>query len=78
MQRLFDRPKVTYVALVVMIVGFFALSSVGNTGDKDTNVTWIGNIGWALFLVSILLTIVYTVTLAVRAVMRRRRDGATV
>ena len=76
MQRLFDRPKAVYVVLVVMIVGFFALSAVGNTGDKDTNVTWIGNIGWAMFMLSILLTIVYTVALAVRAVLRRR-NGAT-
>jgi hypothetical protein len=76
MQRLFERPKVVYVVLVVMIVGFFALSAVGNTGDKDTNVTWIGNVGWAMFGVSLLLTIVYTVALGVRAIMRRR-NGAT-
>jgi len=72
MRKIFDRPKVTYVVLAVAIVGFFALSAVGNTGDHDTNVTWIGNIGWAMFLLSILATIVYTVALLIRAVMRRR------
>jgi hypothetical protein len=73
MQKLFGRPKVTYVVLVVAIVGFFALSAVGNSGDKNTNVTWIGNIGWAMFLISILATVAYTVALLVRTVRNRRR-----
>ena len=72
MSKIFDRPKITYVVLVVAIVGFFALSAVGNTGDHDTNVTWIGNIGWAMFLLTILATILYTVALAIRAVRHRR------
>ena len=80
MQRLFARPKVVYVGLVVAIVAFFALSAVGNTGtdaqNKASGVTWIGNIGWAMFLISILATILYSVALAVRGIARRRR-GAT-
>ena len=32
MRKIFDRPKVTYVVLVVAIVGLFALSGVGNSG----------------------------------------------
>jgi hypothetical protein len=80
MQRLFERPKVVYVGLVVAIVGFFALSSVGNSGtdaqNKASSVGWIGDIGWPLFLISILATILYTVALVVRTVVRRRR-GAT-
>jgi hypothetical protein len=72
MSRIFDRPKVTYVVLVVAIVGFFALSAVGNTGEHDTNVTWIGNIGWFMFLLTVLATIVYSVALLVRTVRRRR------
>jgi succinate dehydrogenase hydrophobic anchor subunit len=71
MRKVFERPRITYVVLVVAIVGFFALSAVGNTGDHNTNVTWIGNIGWAMFLLSILVTILYTVALAIRAVRRR-------
>lgn len=81
MQRLFERPKVVYVGLVVAIVAFFALSAVGNTGtdaqNKASGVTWIGDIGWAMFLVSILATILYTVALVVRALIRRRRRGVT-
>src|SRR5438270_7989420 len=76
MQRVFDRPKVVYVALVVAIVAFFALSAVGNSGtdaqNKASGVTWIGNIGWAMFLISILATILYTVALVVRTLVRRR------
>jgi uncharacterized membrane protein len=72
MKRIFDNPKVTYVVLVVAIVGFFALSAVGNTGDKNTNVTWIGDIGWFAFLLSIAATILFTVVLLVRTLRRRR------
>jgi len=80
MQRVFERPKVVYVGLVVAIVGFFALSAVGNSGtdaqNKASGVTWIGDIGWAMFLISILATILYTVALVVRAIVRRRRGAA--
>ena len=80
MQRVFDRPKVVYVGLVVAIVGFFALSAVGNTGtdaqNKASGVTWIGDIGWAMFLISILATVLYTVALVVRMIVRRRRRVA--
>ena len=80
MQRIFERPKLVYVGLVVAIVGFFALSAVGNSGtdaqNKASGVTWIGDIGWAMFLISILATILYTVALVVRSIVRRRRGAA--
>lgn len=76
MGRIFNRPKVTYVVLVVAIVGFFGLSAVGNTGDKNTDWTWLGNIGWVMFMLSILATIVYTVAMVVRAIMHRRNVAA--
>jgi len=80
MERVFARPKVVYVGLVVAIVAFFALSAVGNTGtdaqNKASGVTWIGNIGWAMFMISILATILYTVALVVRTIVRRRRGVA--
>lgn len=81
MQRLFARPKVIYVGLVIAIVAFFALSAVGNTGtdaqNKASSVGWIGSIGWAMFMLSVLATILYSVALAVRAMVRRRRRVAT-
>jgi hypothetical protein len=80
MRRVFERPRVTYVVLVVAIVGFFALSAVGNNGtdaqNKASGVTWIGDIGWAMFMLSILVTVLYTVVLLVRT-LRRRRSNVT-
>ncbi|MDT7536658.1 MAG: hypothetical protein QOI82_243 [Actinomycetota bacterium] len=76
MSRLFDRPKVTYTALVVLMVGLFALSAVGNNGtdaeNKASGVTWIGNIGWAGFLLTVLATILFSIALAIRALRSRR------
>ena len=72
MSRIFNRPKVAYVVLVVAIVAFFALSAVGQHDNRTTSWTWLGNTGWALFLISILATIVYTVALVVRTIMHRR------
>lgn len=75
-RRVFERPKVSYVVLVVAIVGFFALSAVGNSGtdaqNKASSVGWIGDIGWTMFLISILATIVYSAVLVVRTWRRRR------
>jgi len=76
MSRIFNRPKVAYVVLVVAIVAFFGLSAVGNTGDHNTDWTWLGNIGWVMFMLSILATIVYTVAMVVRAIMHRRNVAA--
>jgi hypothetical protein len=73
MQRIFSRPKATYVGLVVAIVAFFSLSAVGNQGDKNTSWTWLGDIGWTLFLLSILATLIYTVALLVRFSRGRTR-----
>ena len=76
MSRVFDRPKLAYTVLVVAAVAFFALSAVGNTGTDAQNaasgVTWIGNIGWALFLATILAFVVYTVALLVVRGTRHR------
>ena len=76
MSRIFNRPKVAYVVLVVAIVGFFALSGVGQSGDKNGSWTWLGDTGWWLFQLSILATIVYTIALVVRALRRRRNAPA--
>lgn len=80
MRRIFDRPKVTYVVLVVAIVAFFGLSAVGNTGtdaqNKASGVTWIGDIGWTMFMISILATVVYSVALLIRTLRRRNRVTA--
>ena len=76
MSRIFNRPKVAYVVLVVAIVAFFALSGVGQSGDKNSSWTWLGDTGWWLFQLSILATVVYTVALVVRSIRRRRSIAA--
>ena len=76
MSRIFNRPKVAYVVLVVAIVAFFALSGIGQSGDKNSSWTWLGDTGWWLFQLSILSTIVYTIALVVRTVRRRRNVTA--
>jgi hypothetical protein len=69
MGRILERPKVTYVALVVLAVGLFALSAVGQ--DDGSSVSWIGAIGWFGFLISMLAIVLFTVTLLVRSVRSR-------
>lgn len=76
MSRIFSRPKVAYVLFVVGIVVFFALSGIGQSGDKNSSWTWLGDTGWWLFQLTILATIVYTIALVVRAVVRRRKAAA--
>jgi hypothetical protein len=76
MSRIFNRPKVVYVALVVAIVAFFALSGIGQSGDKNSSWTWLGDTGWWLFQLSILATILYTIALVVRTIRRRRNAPA--
>ena len=76
MSRIFNRPKVVYVALVVAIVAFFALSGIGQSDNKSSSWTWLGDTGWWLFQLSILATILYTIALVVRTVRRRRNAPA--
>ena len=71
--RIFERVKVTYVVLVVAAVGLFALSAVGQS--DGSNWSWVGAIGWFGFMLTILLLIVFTVTLLVRTLVRRRRTA---
>ena len=72
MRSVLDNPKKTYVALVVLLVGLFALSGVGQS--KGSSLSWLGAIGWFGFLLTLLATIVYSVAQLVR--MSRRRTNA--
>lgn len=78
--NLLNRPKVVYPVLVVLIVGLFALSAVGNTNDTHKSSGgpsyWIGAIGWFGFLIAVLATILYTVALAAHVLRRRRTAGS--
>lgn len=79
MPELFRRPKTVYLLLGVAIVAFFALSAVGHTGTSGENeassIAWIGSIGWAAFLLSLLALIVYSLALLVHRLLRRRSSS---
>jgi hypothetical protein len=76
MQSLFIKPKTVYTVLVVLMVGLFALSAVGNTGDdkhKDNGVAdVVGGIGWWGFCLAFLAMIGFSVALLVRRTRGRR------
>lgn len=78
MRRIFERPKMTYTALIVAAVALFALSSVGNSGTEQQNakssVGWIGAIGWFGFLLDVLALMIFTVALLVLRTRGRRRQ----
>lgn len=75
MQSLFAKPKAVYTVLVVLMVGLFALSAVGNSGDdkgKDNGAAdVVGGIGWWGFCLAFLCTIGFSVVLLVRRVRSR-------
>ena len=73
---LLDRPKRVYPVLVVMVLGMFALSAVGNsTSHNPTHGIryTIGAIGWFGFLVSALATLLYSLALAIHRARHSRR-----
>jgi hypothetical protein len=73
MRWVLDNPKKTYVVLVVLLVGLFALSGVGQS--KGSSLSWLGTVGWFGFQITLLATIVYSIAQLVR-VSRRRRSNA--
>lgn len=74
----FDRPLLTYRVLVPLLVIFWFVSSVGQSEDHsapaDERWDWIGTTGWVLFGVVFLATVLFTIVLLARRILRR---GAT-
>ena len=70
MKRLFERPKQTYVAAVVLMVALFALGGVGQHGHSS--LSWIGAVGWFSFLFTFLMTALFSIALLVRTIKGRR------
>lgn len=72
---LLHRPLLAYRVLVPLLVAFWFVSGVGggNGADADdSDLYWIGQLGWALFLVTALTTILFTLAVLARRVLRRR------
>jgi hypothetical protein len=72
-----DRPRHVYRVLLPLLVLTFGVSAIGKDKTPSEGGTyWIGASGWAAFCVLLLITVVFTVVLAVRALARRSTSGA--
>lgn len=73
-----ERPSRVYRVALPLLVVTFALSFVGKDNTpSDGGAYWIGASGWFAFGVLLLVTLVFTVAVAVRAVARSgKRTGA--
>lgn len=78
MRGLFDKPKVVYGILVPLLVGLWFLSGVGGerTPSDPGALYRIGAIAWFFFGLTLVITVVYTVTLLIRQLTGTGR-GAT-
>ncbi len=78
MRALLSRPSKAYLFLGVAIVAFFALSAIGHTGtpaeNEASSVAWIGSVGWAGFLLSLLAVLAYSLALVAHRLLARRSD----
>ena len=69
-----ERPSRVYRVVLPLLVVAFALSFVGKDNTpSDGGAYWIGASGWFAFGVLLLVTLVFTVAVAVRAVARRSK-----
>lgn len=68
-----DRPQLPYRVLVPLLVVFWFLSGVGGGSGSDTesDVDWVGQLGWMLFFITFVLTVLLTVIVLARRVLRR-------
>jgi hypothetical protein len=69
-----ERPSRVYRVLLPLLVVAFALSFVGRDNTpSDGRTYWIGAGEWAAFGALLLVTLVFTLAVAVRAVARPRK-----
>ncbi len=69
-----ERPSRVYRVVLPLLLAAFALSFVGRDNTpSDGGTYWIGAGGWFAFGVLLLVTLIFTVAVAVGAVARRRK-----
>lgn len=69
-----ERPSRVYQVVLPLLVVAFALSFVGRDNTpSEGGAYWIGASGWFAFGVLLLLTLAFTVAVAVRGVARRSK-----
>ena len=71
-RRLLGRPQVIYRVLVPLLVVFWFAGGIGGgKTSSDGGTYWLGATGWAGFLLTLLITVLFTLTLLARRVLRR-------
>jgi hypothetical protein len=71
-RRLLGRPQIVYRVLVPLLVMFWFVGGIGKDKTSSEGGTyWVGAISWAGFLVTLLITVLFTITLIARRVLRR-------
>lgn len=71
-----NRPRRVYGTLLPLLVLTFGVSAIGKDKTPSEGGTyWIGASGWTAFCVLLLITVVFTVVVAVRALGQRSTPG---
>jgi len=69
-----EKPSRVYRVVLPLLVVAFALSFLGSdTTPSDGGTYWIGASGWFAFGVLLLVTVVFSLGVAIRAVARPRK-----
>ena len=66
-------PRKTYAVLGTLLVAFWFLAGIGQGDDASDTASSVGTVSWVCFGLTVLSFAGYSLGLAVRALMRRRR-----
>ncbi len=72
MRRLLDRPQMAYRILVPLLVVCWFVGGIGaDKTSSDGGTYWVGATGWAGFLLTLLITVLFSIVLLSWRVVRR-------
>ena len=66
-------PRKTYAVLGTLLVAFWFLAGIGQGDAASSSASKVGTTFWVCFGVTILAVLGYSLAIAVRALVRRRR-----
>lgn len=74
-RRLLDRLQLAYRVLVPLLVVFWFLGGIGaHKPSSEGGTYWIGATAWAGFLLTLLITVLFSIALLSWRVLRRTAD----